>query len=218
MEINKELLRRYSIGLCSPEEKEAVDTWLRSEEDAPFNLTVKQDAEFDLEEEKIWFKVSQEVPMLKRGSVSKKSKIIPLYQRITSYTVAACLALLIFAGGILISDQFDSSDTRASEVVNNLEAQKFAKDLLYVTSNNSKPKKVSLENCEINFEGVIRLYSTSSSANEIICNGQQIKIEPGKAYFLLNSRGKKISVLPNNPLVQDGRHIKAQRSSFKACV
>ncbi|MEM0942291.1 MAG: hypothetical protein AAGI25_21245 [Bacteroidota bacterium] len=55
MKITKELLQRHSLGICSEEEKRAVEEWFKIKEDVYAGLSMVKDQEIN--EKRIWSKL-----------------------------------------------------------------------------------------------------------------------------------------------------------------
>lgn len=207
MKITPELLKKYVKGECTEVEKKFIEQWLPGDQDISAELSKKN---VQKEVANMWATIS--------ADMDSGSKAIPLYRskRLARYAAAACIILAAFFGGRLSSDPSDAPEMRVAQDINRNSI--FQKDMLYITSNNAKPKKVSLENCEINFEGLIRLYSTAKHKKEIVCNGQLIALEPNKPYFIQESKSSGIRVVPNTPNNYDINKIENLETSFKVCV
>ena len=89
MKITSELLRRYSIGLCSQEEKEAVEKWLNDPDSTKPGIL--SDDEFKIEEEKVRAKLSQAIPQLNQPNILE-----------TDNTVKASFSWIRYAAAIVI--------------------------------------------------------------------------------------------------------------------
>lgn len=85
MKVTAELLEKYSLGLCSPEEKIAVEQWLDSSES---ELSFPSETDLPAHHNKIWAHVEQRID----GDNSGTEKILFLWR---PWLVAACLIVAV---------------------------------------------------------------------------------------------------------------------------
>ncbi|MEM9833830.1 MAG: FecR domain-containing protein [Bacteroidota bacterium] len=80
--VTKELIEKYHLGLCSPEEKKAVEAWLNSAEHQ-VDLTPEKDDE----------QVRQQIWQALRPTITQTREVrnIPLYKRLMRYAAAAII-------------------------------------------------------------------------------------------------------------------------------
>lgn len=109
--ITPALLERYQLGLCSEEEKQAVEQWLASTEDEESALP--QEASETMEA-RIWDALSGEMARQKR-------KIRPLYTRIARYAAAA---FVVFGLGAALFVAYHEGDMDERLVLSNIGADR----------------------------------------------------------------------------------------------
>lgn len=88
MKITPELLQKYASSSCTEDEKKAIELWLLSTDEEAMPIA---EIQLQLSEKKIWGRI---LPVL---FSEKVSRTIPLYQKITRYAVASCVAIGLVA-------------------------------------------------------------------------------------------------------------------------
>lgn len=98
MKVNKELIEKYHLGLCSLEEEEAVQNWLLDDEPdmEPFLLTEEQKQQHKQE---MWASISEVLP-----AQEPETKVIALSDYFTPFVKKSIAASLVF--GLLGSGIF----------------------------------------------------------------------------------------------------------------
>ena len=91
MRITVELLEKYLRGLCSPEEKAAVEQWLTSSEDEVSELSAEAISEMKQN-------VRRSLPPFLDNN---KPLVVPLYMQVIRYAAAACIIIGVFVAGRL---------------------------------------------------------------------------------------------------------------------
>ena len=176
MKISNELLRKYIRGECNPNEKKAVENWMESSE-VQGNLAEEQLAtSIDSIREKLFSEIFAK---------SSRGRIIPLYKKVLKYTVAASIVLAVYMAGALLPNPF-KKETVSVKIVE--VGYPEPAPALYVSTFEGKAEKIIAKEYNINFEGLIRIYSDSDETQTVICNGKRIELEPRMAYFLLDSK------------------------------
>src|SRR5690606_24512318 len=115
----------------------------------------------------------------------KPSMVISMHHKIYKYIAVAGIAVVLFTTGILTSDLFI---TDSDKVVLNTQIPE--ESALFVSMVNGQAKKIVAEDYNIEFEGIIRLYSKSTSNQVVVCNGKKITLIPNRPYFIKNSASK----------------------------
>lgn len=87
------------MGLCSEEEKKAIERWFETLDDPSLNLKTDKTPVF--EKEHTWSKISEIIPELKNGMSLRKAKRIHLFINAMRYAAAACFIFAAFFGGRL---------------------------------------------------------------------------------------------------------------------
>ncbi|MGD1895052.1 MAG: hypothetical protein ACFB15_31220 [Cyclobacteriaceae bacterium] len=179
MIITKELLRRFHEGLCSEEERTAVEKWLRSTDDIPSVIDINYRREYEESKEAIWEKITEMGPDLaSSSSESKRGKVVSLYQRISRYAAVACLIIGICIG------YFASPPSAQADTV---KKPKHLTDLLYIYGGNGAYTKMNATRYRVKFEGRLKLYNDADQPKQLVCGEQEFTLEPHRAYFLSGS-------------------------------
>lgn len=174
MKITKELLRKYSSGFCTEEEKKAIEKWLDQKETSLDNKPI-QEIPF-LEKKAIWAKVQRLSPELQSGGTS----VISLYKQIIRYAAVACIAAIFFSAGYFMASQpatYDGTTRTSTETT----------DHLQIASKHDKITKFQGSHFNICFEGTIALYNASTKKTVITCGNKTFTLQPATAYYLQGS-------------------------------
>lgn len=171
MKITKELLRRHSVGLCSEEEKQAVEEWFKTKDDSFIDLSIVDDDEFEGGEKKIWSRLSQTIPEL----LSKEGRsAIPLYHRVVRYGAAACIVFTAFFGG-----RFSVGSAQATPV-----EDQFPKNHLFIFGIEDTRGHLPGDKFEIEFDGKIKLFNGAISPKSISVGDTSFILQSYQTYYL----------------------------------
>ena len=181
MKITKELLQRHSLGICSEEEKKAVEEWFSAKEDSDTGLLMVNDEQIN--EKRISFKLGQLSPELQ--SLHTPGQTIPLYRKVARYAAAACILLMTFFGG-----RFSVSTAHGAAI-----AKEAPKDLLYLFGSNGAKEQFPGNEFNIKIAGTIRLNNSAFSYKTIKVGDTSFKLAPNNHYFL--------SGTTENPILKD---------------
>lgn len=123
MKITEELLRKHSLGICTEEEKTAVEKWLGSSEEETIALRTTKD--LDVNEEKAWERIAQNAPELGDRWSLEKAKNVILFNHLTRYAAAAVVLLTIgFFSYHSLSDNFTADGTEQSLALKTINTQR----------------------------------------------------------------------------------------------
>lgn len=118
MNITKELLERYYAGLCTSEEKKAVDEWLKLNNDIPTDFPML--GRENIDSDKIWSKLSKDIPELTNVPIGQKPRIISLQRNILRYAAVAVILLTVGITTIYFTNPksiFSTEETIAYQTV-----------------------------------------------------------------------------------------------------
>ncbi|MEM9389048.1 MAG: FecR domain-containing protein [Bacteroidota bacterium] len=108
MKITPELLERYELGKCTPEEQRFVEEWLDDAGYTPDDVSIEFSKGMS---DTVWKNVSAKI------GVSKEGKVIPLHRRITRYAAAlTLLGALSFSVYYLASSDLIFSESQVTDV------------------------------------------------------------------------------------------------------
>ena len=169
MKITKELLNKHSKGLCTEEERKVVEAWFEMDEGPATGLRMYIGDEVN--KERIWSRVSQNIPLFGNQS---GSQTIPLYRRVARYVAVACIIFAAFLGG-----RFSASSANANNIVD-----KSPKDLLYVYGENGSYAQIEGEKYDVKFDGKLKLFNGSDKPKVITCGTKEFQMEPFQTYLL----------------------------------
>ncbi len=125
MKITPELLKRYTSGQCTEEERRLVENWLPGKEDMTADLS---EEEVTAETEWMWRIISKDIA---------GPKTVPLYKKLTRYAAVACVAFLVFISSFLGVNKVDSFEQLA--VLVNC-SPPFQKNIAHLVNNSDKPQ------------------------------------------------------------------------------
>ena len=178
MKITKELLKRHSMGLCSEEEKRAVEEWLKVQDDSLIGLKILKEKEFEQEDEVIWSKLSQAIPELQDEDPSQSAKVLSLPGRFTRY--AAALAILFTVGISVYFSLNHLADMDPSE-------QAYFEDFKSVQTERGEKRTVTLSD-----GSTIRMnYETEVSVPEKFEGEERVVYLRGHAHFEVKKNPEK---------------------------
>ena len=92
MKITEEILKRHAQGLCTEEEKRAVEEWFKKDVIPESELGEVKDK--DPKKARVWSQLRQAVPQLENQSGSI-GPVIPLYKRVMRYAAVAIILLTV---------------------------------------------------------------------------------------------------------------------------
>ncbi|MEM6841822.1 MAG: hypothetical protein AAF632_06325 [Bacteroidota bacterium] len=191
MKVTAELIRKYHLGQCSPEEAVAVERWLRSESEED---SVLAEEELDKMADNVWQSVSSR---LDTGS----APAVPLYKKLTRYAAAACIIIGVFVAGLLTG--FTYAEPLA-DTINNAE---HLTDQLHIYGGDGAYGQIGGSRYRIEFEGVIKLENNSRKPKQVVCGEQEFTLQPQRTYFLSGSNQRARitdnSYSPNPPDFQN---------------
>lgn len=194
MKITKELLERHSKGLCTEEEKKAVEQWFE-ELEGPV-MSTRSFTEIEENKKATWGKLSNLVPELE-GNFGTDTRTIPLYHSIVRYAAVACIIFVSFFGG-----RFFASTANASEMID-----KSPKDMLYIYGGNGAEAYVPGQEYKIRFEGLVKLFNGSMVEKKINVGEKAFTLKPFGIYYLAGSLANPVllndKILANRALEND---------------
>ncbi|MEM6845129.1 MAG: hypothetical protein AAF632_23150 [Bacteroidota bacterium] len=180
MKITKELLERHGMGLCTEEEKKAIEEWFETLDDPSTNLTVTGTPEVD--EVGIWSKMSQSYPELEDQMSVRKAKNIVLLNYVTRFAAAACVIIgAFFIGYFTALPSAQANPTKSSNRLTDLPG------LLHIYGGDGGYGVVTENRYRIEFEGRLALYNESQYPKQIVCGEQEFTLEPQRKYYLSGS-------------------------------
>ncbi len=180
MKITKELLERHGMGLCTEEEKKAIEKWFETLDDPSTNLTVTGTPEVN--EENIWSKMAQSVPELENQMSTSKAKNILLLNYVTRFAAAACLLIgAFFIGYFTALPNAQANPTKSSNRLTDLPG------LLHIYGGDGGYGVVTEDRYRIEFEGRLALYNEAQHPKQIVCGEQEFTLEPRRTYYLSGS-------------------------------
>lgn len=203
MKITPELLERYQLGHCTPEEKMEVEQWLDATEYEPSQIP--HDITKDMAGS-VWKSLAEKMV----NSPSKET----LFKQLRLYAAAACIAIGFFGLGyfrastILISDSLTAT----------MEVTSMSDELLYLSSHPDNIKKIAADKFEVEFDGILRLYNNSRETKEIVCVGETLMVPPGQVSFFMNTKTKglhKVNFKTGELLFYDDN---IKKSPIRICV
>ncbi|MEM9833807.1 MAG: hypothetical protein AAF944_24470 [Bacteroidota bacterium] len=169
--VDSELLKKYHRGLCTDEEKQAVEQWLAS---GGFEGALDlPDSEKAARKQQIWQTIA-------RRAGWTEPKVVPMYRRVARYAAVACIVFAAFFGG-----RFSVSTANATNTVD-----KTPKDMLHIYGGNGAYAKMNADRYQLRFEGMLKLHNKAEQHKQIVCGEQEFTLEPHKTYFLSGSDRK----------------------------
>ena len=188
MIITKELLRRYHQGLCSEEERRAVERWLNATDDPSSDLNLISEKEFDHRKGLIWSKMSQVAPDLevpsrinygknRSNELGQGKTATFLFKQFVRLSAAACIIFAVFFAGRL------SVNTGYANPV----VDKTPKDHLFIYGGNGAKGNLPGQAFKVLFNGRLRLYNESQMTKRIQVGDQEFVLESYQIYYLSGS-------------------------------
>ncbi|MEO1097820.1 MAG: hypothetical protein AAFX57_08695 [Bacteroidota bacterium] len=193
MKITKELLKRHGMGLCTTEERKAVEEWFDRLEGPMMSTRSFQEIEENKKE--TWNKLSKMVPELDGHVATDRLKSIPLYRKVTRYVAAACIIFIAFFGG-----RYSTGTVNASPVPEDPTA-----DHLFIFGYKDAVGNLPGNNFKIKFDGSLRLYNNSVAPKRINVGDTSFMLTPRKSHYLIgNSQNPEL-------IVEDRYKISSQK-------
>ncbi|MGD1894469.1 MAG: hypothetical protein ACFB15_28225 [Cyclobacteriaceae bacterium] len=179
MRITKKLLKKHGRGLCTEEERKAVEEWFEMDETLETGLAVFSSEEVN--KERIWSKVTQELPSLKsqKPPISKGKRVVPLYKRVIRYAAVACMLIGSFFIGYFSALPSASADT--------IKKAKQLTDVLHIYGGDSAYGKMDGSRYRVEFNGSLRLYNGAGQPKHIVCGEREFTLKPFQTYYLTGS-------------------------------
>lgn len=188
MKITKELLNKHSKGLCTEDERKAVEAWFEMDETSETGLRMFTGKEVN--KERIWSRVLQDLPLMRTQSGTYK--IIPLYRSVVRYAAAVSILLITFFGG-----RFSASSAKATEII-----EKSPKNMLYIYGGNGAEAYVPGQEYKIKFDGQVKLLNGSLMEKTINVGNQTFTLGSNGTYYLSGSTASPTllssEILPNH--------------------
>ncbi|MEM6895656.1 MAG: hypothetical protein AAF554_18300 [Bacteroidota bacterium] len=168
MKISNELLKRYSVGNCNPQEKRAVEAWINYLQDDG----LLSEKEFGNSIDSIRTKLFKTL-FHQKG----ETPIIRFYKNSMRFAAAACIIFAAFFGG-RVSAKNTSSKT--------IEDRRF-NEHLYFVGNGDLKGNLPGNNFQIEFGGVLQLYNASKKMQSVVVGDSTFRLHPGLYYYLEGS-------------------------------
>ncbi|MEM6737791.1 MAG: hypothetical protein AAF620_17155 [Bacteroidota bacterium] len=172
MKIDKELLRRYGSGLCSEEERKAIEEWLKIVDDP--STRFKSFKGIEESKKNTLLKLSGLVPQLESYISSSNTRVVPLHRSVARYAAAACILLVTFLGG-----RFSAGTANANPAPEDLTA-----DHLFFNGSNGANGSFSGDSFKVQFDGIVKLYNNGFSTKIIQVGDTSFILESHKHYYL----------------------------------
>ncbi|MEM9832993.1 MAG: hypothetical protein AAF944_20335 [Bacteroidota bacterium] len=196
MIITKELLRRFHEGLCTEEERRAVERWLSTPDDIPAEVDLDATRIFEESRESVWAKItdmqSELTPSSREG---EPRKVIPLHRRVSRYVAVACIIIGIFAAGFSTGFTFAKPSVDTVKQTNRLTD---LPNLLHIYGGDGAYGVVAGSRYRIKFEGKLRLYNEAPHPKQIVCGEQEFTLEPHRTYYLSGSNQQASIAISEN--------------------
>lgn len=188
MKITREVLKRYGLGLCSEEERKAIEEWIETLDDPSMRLSTRVRPMVNTD--RLWSKIAQERPEVKEQMSARKVRNIILLQNAMRYAASACFLLAAFLGG-----RFSVGSTMASPTVD-----KAPKEHLYIFGGNEARTQILGDSFQIKFDGAIRLYNSGLATKTIQVGDTSLILPSQKNIFLSrSSENPKIRIHNSTP-------------------
>ena len=163
IKVDNKLIKKYHLGLCSPQEEEAVSKWLESSE---FNEELILESNVD-HKQVMWQNISKDLNLT-------GTKVVPLYKKVIKYASVACLIMGVFFAG-----RYSTTDIPIYEIT------KVQQSTLLVYGGNGTYAKIPGDNFSLQFDGQLKLYNGSSSIKTVKVGNASYTLEPFKSYVLM---------------------------------
>ncbi|MEO0554740.1 MAG: hypothetical protein AAF149_16155 [Bacteroidota bacterium] len=172
MKITKELLKRHGMGLCTTEERKAVEEWFDRLE-GPM-MSTRSFQEIEENKEATWNKLTRLAPELESSAGPDNSHTIPLNHRIVRYAAAVSIILVTFFGG-----RFSAGKAEASPAPEDPSA-----DHLFITGGDGGKGNLPGDTFRIQFDGTIKLFNNAITPKIILVGDTTFVLDSQKEYYL----------------------------------
>lgn len=209
VKITQEVLKRYHQGVCTTEEKKAVEKWLEVDAELAVNPFTEEKTE-ELKEE-VW-----EAIETKLETKASSIKIVP--SKIWQYGTAACVAFLLFFLVFQKNTNQKFSPTAKNPVAtNDTDTTKEATtDFIVINSSIHDKQKFSDTDCAISFQGRINIYNGFSKEVAVLCNGVILRLQPNQYYTMFSKEDGEIQGFSKGR--RNSGPIGNHSSQFKVCT
>ena len=175
MKITKKLLERHGLGLCSEDEKKAIERWFETLDDPSLNLRTDNTPEF--KKEYTWSKMAQTLPELEDRMSLGRAKQIQLFKYALRYAAAAC-----FVVGVFFIGRISVGTANANSMPKNP-----MENMLHIAGVNGAEGYLPGQEFEIRFDGQIKLFNGAPSRKKIYVGEKSFFIESYRTYYLSGS-------------------------------
>ena len=203
IKITPGLLEKYHLGMCSKEERDAVESWLLGTDD---EITPLQERTLEKMESNIWQRLSPKLS-------GKKTRVFPL-KKMTRYAAVACVAAIsVSATGYValcntgwLNTELAIDNTNGSAIKNirsgPLEFSVLPEGKIFAIA------KFCRGTVDVNFCGIHKIKNTSIKEVKLNINSQcnagtmmgQVILKPsGNCVLYTGSKGKNYLIKNNNP-------------------
>ncbi|MEO1486780.1 MAG: hypothetical protein AAFU57_13605 [Bacteroidota bacterium] len=206
MKISKDLVRKYTLGKCTREERIIVENWLSSDPSDEIN---DDPTFFDASRDMVWARIHSQITG-NNPRISSNYK----YQKLLRIGISACLIVGFYLAATFLPNPFENEPK-----LKIVEAA-YTEPLpgIYVSTIDGKPKRISAENYNINFEGVLRIYSDSRKKQNVVCNGMELAIDPEVPYFIVGHQNGGFTRIYDQVVLEDFSNTPFISKSFEVCV
>ena len=186
MKITKELLRRHLLGLCTEEEKRAVEDWLEMEENSSTGFyLIKGD---ERKKQQIWSQLSRDFPELNEETTAKTPGVIPFSKRFIQYATAA---IVLFTAGFFcyrtLSDSFGTGESEQSIALKTINTQRGEKRTIKLPDGST---------IKLNYETEVKVPGRFEG-------GERVVYLTGHAYFdVQKDPGRPFTIYTNDSKTQ----------------
>ncbi|MEM9392099.1 MAG: hypothetical protein AAGA02_16595 [Bacteroidota bacterium] len=182
MKITKKLLERHGLGLCTDEEKKAIEQWFDTLDDPSLDLKIEGKPEF--EKEYTWSKMTQAIPQLEDRMNLGKAKQIQFVKNMMRYAAAACFVIgVFFVGRVSVGTAYA------------IEPKDPTADHLFIFGYKDAIGNLPGNNFKIKFDGSLRLYNNSVAPKRINVGDTSFMLTSRKSHYLIgNSQNPELIV------------------------
>lgn len=179
MKITPDLLKKYAAGDCTEAERLEVEQWLSKYEDLSTSLPRQK---LDTERKQVWQNLSANI------SAGNKTKVIPLYKKVTRYAVAVVLFLSVGVSAYFYLDHLDPWGTgvpTASQDYRNIVTQRGQKRTVNLPDGST---------IRLNYESQLKVPGKfTSSERMVFLTGHahfDIAKDPGRPFIIYTENSK----------------------------
>lgn len=192
MIISEKLIEKYHQGLCTPEEVQAIELWLDSDEEPEFSFPEELVAKNEIKAE-IWSDVHSHI-------TSEKSKAgsFPIW----NYAGSAAAVVLAFLGIFYFYSNQESSTGKSSTKLTSVHPSSLQTDALQIEFGAESGAVYSKENRVLDFCGVVKITPKENMKLSVtsLCDGnretlKEINVVGGTTYFAMDLKNHNSSEL-----------------------